>query len=76
LVVVARTASEMSITFKAEDSDMRERARRAGREVATRLVADVRDDTSTCLVAPFTHVVSSHGSGKDSNHMICSFDIK
>ena len=70
MVVVARTASEMSITFKAQDSKMRERARRAGRAVATLLVAGVRGDMSTCFVAPFTNVVPRHGSGKNSDHVM------
>jgi len=38
-----RAASKMPIAFGAGDSNVRERARRAGHAIATRLVADVRD---------------------------------
>jgi len=65
----------MSITVVAGDSNVGERARRAGHEVATRLVADVRDVSCTCFVAPFTHVLSIHGTGKVNDHVIMSFDI-
>jgi len=40
-------ASKMPVTFGAELANMVERARRADHAVATSLVADVRDVTST-----------------------------
>ena len=38
-------------------------------------VAAVCDVPSTRFLAPFTHVIFSHGSSKDSDHVVLSFDI-
>ena len=35
----------------------------------------MRDVTCTCLVAPFTYVIFSHGSSTFSDDVIMSFDI-
>jgi len=47
----------------------------AAHAVATRLVAGFCDVTSTCFVAPFTQVLSSHCPGKICDQVIMSFDI-
>ena len=65
----------MSVAVVAEDSDLRERARRTGRAIATRLVTDVRDVTRTRLITTFTHILLGHGSRKFDNHVIMEFDI-
>jgi len=53
---------------------MGKRARRAGHAVTSRLVADVRDVTSTCSVACFTYILASHGTCKYCDHVIISYD--
>jgi len=65
----------MPVAFGTGDSNVGERARRDGLAIATSLVAGVRDVTCGCLVAPSTHVLSSHGTSKIYNHVIMSFDI-
>jgi len=67
--------SKMSVAVVSEDSDLRERARRTGRAIATRLVTDVRDVTPTRLIKPFTHILLGHGSRKVDNHVMLAFDI-
>jgi len=75
VVSETRVASKMSVAFGTGDSNFGERARRAGHAIATSLVIGVRDVTCTRLSAPFTHVVSGHGTGKVSDHVIMSFNI-
>jgi len=70
-----RVTSKVLVTFRTGDSIARECARGVDKAVARRLVAGVRDVTCTCLVAPFTHVLSSHGTSKLSDHVIMSLDI-
>jgi len=67
-----RAASEVPVTFCAGVASTRERVRRASHTVATLLVAGVRDVTCTCLVAPSTHEISSHGTCKICDYMIMS----
>ena len=77
LLVVRETrlVSKMSVAVVAGGSDLRERARRTGRTIATRLVRDVRDITPTRLITTFTHILLGHGSRKDDNHVIIAIDI-
>jgi len=49
-------ASKMPVTFGAGVPNIGERARRTDHAVATRLVTDVRDVTSTCYETTFKHV--------------------
>jgi len=64
LLVVSETrpSSEMSVTFVAVVTKVREGARRARHTVATRLFADVCGVTFTCFVARFTYVLFGHGT--------------
>ena len=73
MVVVTCGASKMPMAVVAVDSNIGEQARRAGHAIATRLVTDVRYVTSTCFVATFTHVLTSHGTSKICDHVM-SFD--
>jgi len=73
--VVARTTTEMSITFKRGDLKARKCERRVGHAVATRLVAGVRNVTCTRYVAPFTRIYSSRRSTKVNDQVTMSFDI-
>ena len=75
MVIETRATSKMPIAFVAGDSNVGDRARRAGHAVATLLVADVRDVTSTCFVPPFPRVLSSHGTCKICDRVIMYFDI-
>ena len=75
MVVETRATPKMSIAAVAGDSKFGESAQRSGHAIGTRLVEDLRDVTSTCFVAPFTHVLSSHGTSKFCDHAIISFDI-
>ena len=68
-------ASKMSVAFVAGDSDLRVRARRTGRAIATRLVTDVCDVTCTRLITTFTHILLGHDGRKFDNHVIMSFDV-
>ena len=67
--------SEMPITFSAGVANMRERARRAGHAVATRLITGVRDVACTRFVARVTPVPSGHSSSKICDYVIVPFDI-
>jgi hypothetical protein len=53
-----RAVSEMPITFSAGVASMRERARRTGHAVATRLITGVLDVACTRFVARVTDVPS------------------
>ena len=75
VVVEIRATSKMPIAVVAGDSNVRKRARRSGRAIATRLVTDVRDFTCTRFVAHFTIVLPSHCPRKFSDHVIVSFDV-
>jgi len=70
-----RAVSEMPITFSAGVANMRERARRAGHAVATRLITGVRDVACTRFVACVIYVPSGHGSSKICDYVIVPFDI-
>ena len=75
MVRETRGVSKMSVAVVAGDSDLRERAQRTGRAIATRPVTDVRDVIPTRLITTFTHILLSHGSRKVDNHVIMVFDI-
>jgi len=75
VIVETRVACIVPIAFRTGNSNVGERARKAGHAVATRLVAGVRNVTSTCLVETFTRVLSSRGSSKVSDHMIMPFNF-
>jgi len=64
----------MSMTFIVRDSNARECARRFEYTVTASVVAGVRDSTSKCLVANFTHVLPSNGNSKYSEHVKILFD--
>ena len=67
--------SKVSIAFRTRDCNTRECARATGHAVAKHLVAGFLDVTCTCLLAHFTHELSSHVTCKTCDHVIMSFDI-
>jgi len=70
-----RLIPDMSVKFSAGLANLRERTRRAGHAVASRLIAGVRDVTFARYVARFTHVPPSHCSSKICDYVIMPFDI-
>jgi len=70
-----RGVSKEPISVIAGDSNLRECAWKTDHAIATRLVADVRDEAFTRLTASFTHVLFRHGTGKFRYDVIISFDL-
>ena len=75
MFVETRANSKMPIAVVAGDSNVGERARRAGHAIAKRLITDVRDFTCKRFVARFTIVLLSHCRNTFSDHVIVSFDV-
>jgi hypothetical protein len=73
--VETRPAPKVSVARVAVDSDALERARGAGHAITARLVADVRDVTSTSFVAPLADVPSRNGTRYVPNHVVMMFYI-
>ena len=74
MVRETRGVSKLCITVVAEDSNLRECARWTNHEIASRLVADVRDVAFTRLAAAITNVLFGHGTDKLS-YDVMSFDL-
>ena len=74
MYVETRPTPKVSVARVAGDSNALERARRAGHAVGARLVAYMRDVTSTSFVASPADVTSRHRAGQTCDHVIMFMD--
>jgi len=75
MLVETRHAAKMPFARVAGYSNALESARMARHAVSARLVADVRDVTSTSFVTPLEYVTSRHRASYVRNHVIMMFHI-